>query len=278
MPGILLIGYDVEGLIEEVYEKWGDAYPNPEAVTRTFLDQAAEVHNKYDAPCTLFVLGEVLEKNAKSFHSPANSDLFDIQQHTYSHTRLKTVVEEYNGSVSVCPGGTLQEIKNDVTRASISLKEHFDIDCCGLCGPYGYYRGLSDRPDILSILHEIGIKYVRSYTRNQNDWGPLDFQVQPFWYAPQGFPDILELPGQDWQDCHFREIHGWEDIDGYLCHLKSGIDHITENNLTWSVSLHDFSSIRDDPQMTIVSGLIEYARKKHVRIASCKEYYEEIRS
>ena len=78
MPGTLIIGYDVEGLIKEVREGWGKIYSDPEAVTGIFL-----------------------------------------------------------------------------TKASFLLKKYLNVDCIGLSGPYGYYRGLSDRPEILLILKVI---------------------------------------------------------------------------------------------------------------------------
>lgn len=277
MSGTLLIGYDVEGLIEESRNKWGKAYSDPEAVTRIFLARATEVHHRYKAPCTLFVLGQVLEKNVRHFQELGDNDMFDIEQHTYSHIRLKTVVQEYNDTVKVFKGGTLQEIAEDVRKTSSLLKKYLNVNCLGLTGPYGYYRGLSDEPEVLQILQDAGIRFVRTYARNERDWQPVSLDVQPFWYKPQGFPEILEISGQDWQDCIYRDVHGWENTGTYLSHLKSSLDYIATHDLTWSPCFHDFSSIRDDPKMSIICGLIEYARKKHVRIISCKEYYQETR-
>lgn len=277
MPGTLLIGYDVEGVIKEIREKWGKAYSDSEAVTRIFLTRGAEVHHRYKAPCTLFVLGQALEQNVKHFQELAGDDMFDIQQHTYSHILFKTVVEE-NTTARVFKGGTLQEITQDVRKASSLLRKYLNVDCIGLSGPYGYYRGLSDKPEVLQILQDVGIRFVRTYARNEHDWQPVSFDVQPFWYKPQGFPRILEIPAQDWQDCIYREIHGWENTEGYLSHLRRSLDYVAKHNLSWSICLHDFSSIRDDPEMSIISGLIEHAQKKHVRIMSCKEYYRETMS
>ncbi len=277
MPGTLLIGYDVEGLVQEVREKWGDAYPHPEAVTQMFLAKAAEVHRCYQAPCTLFVLGEILERNERHFLPLRQDGLFDIEQHTYSHLRLKTVVENRDHGLNVYKGGTLDEIARDVSRASQTLRERLDLDCPGLCGPYGYYRGLSDRPDLLEVLHRLGIRFVRTYARNEHDWGPVSFDVQPFFYELQGFPDILEIPAQGWQDCHYRDSIGWKNVKGYIAYLESCLDRVAAQDLTWSVCLHDFSSIREDPDLSIVSELIQYAHQKQVRILSCKKYYQEAR-
>ncbi len=275
MPGILLIGYDVEGLVEEVRERWGDAYPDPEAVTSAFLRRAADVHHSYGAPCTLFVLGRVLEQNLQHFQQLAGDDIFDIQQHTYSHIRLKTVVEQYDDVTNVYRSGNLFEIEQDIMKASRLLSQYLDASCVGLSAPYGYYRGLSDKPEVLEIIRDAGILYVRAYSRNEHDWGPVALDVQPFAYTAQGFPRILELPGQDWQDCHYREVYGWTNIDRYVSHLQSTLDYVAARNLTWSICLHDFSSIRDDAKMSIVCRMIEHAQRSHIRIMSCTEYYRE---
>ena len=278
MPGTVLIGNDVEGLITEILELWGKAYPDPKAVTRIFLARTADVHRRYKAPCTLFVLGQVLEQNVKHFQKLVNDDIFDIQQHTYSHILLKTVLVEENNSVTVVPGGSLEEITKDIRKASSLFKKYLNDDCIGLAGPYGYYRGLSDRPDVLQILQDAGIRFVRMYARNEHDSQPVSFDAQPFWYKPQGFPDILEIPAQDWQDCIYRGRYGWEGIEGFLSHLKSSLDYVAKHDLTWSACFHDFSTIRDDPEMSIICGLIEHARKNHIRIMSCNEYYQETMS
>ncbi len=79
---------------------------------------------------------------------------FDFQQHTYSHVLLKTVVvkDKNNSAYSRRPhekyveGGSLKVIRKEVKMANNSLKKYLDVTCQGIRGPYGYYRGLSDRP------------------------------------------------------------------------------------------------------------------------------------
>ena len=42
------------------------------------------------------------------------------------------------------------------------------------------------------ILQDNGIRWARTYGRDYRDCQPTPFTVQPFFYADQGFPDILE--------------------------------------------------------------------------------------
>ncbi len=260
----LLIGYDVES-------------PEPD-ITRAFLKKLLEVHTKYDVPWTMFVVGRTLEGSVDAFKEVAESPLADIQQHTYSHMLLKTVVIENEDGVNIFRSGTLEQIEEEVRKTNELLKLHLNIDCIGLTGPYCYYRGLADRLDILEILHQNGIRFTRTYGRNEHDWQPVSFDIQPFYYEPQGFPDILEFPIQGWQDVSWREKYGWDKIDEYIASLKDNIDYVVEKKLTYSYATHDWSSIRNNPDMDIIRALIEYAQERGVRITSYKEYYEEMES
>ena len=257
---VLLIGYDVEKL---------DA---PE-VTRAFLEKAEEVHREH--PCTLFLVGKVIENNARDLEKLAANPMFDFQQHTYSHCLLKTVCMERDGKITVYKGVSLQEIEDEVGRTSELLKKYFGRECLGLTGPWGYYRGLADRPDILEILHRLGIGFTRTYARDHHDFQPVAFDIQPFWYEPQGFGDMLEFPLHGWQDVYWREINGWENVSGYTNYLLECLDYIADRDLAWSHGSHDWSSVRNDPDMTIIRSLLQAADRRSVTVLSYLDYYEE---
>jgi len=263
----LLIGYDVE-----------NQDPNND-VTKTFLKTVSRLHRELNAPCTLFICGRTLENNVDDFKKVKSeySDLLDLQQHTYSHVLLKTVFQENEKGKTMFRGGTLDQIREEVKKPIEMMKQLLDVDCIGLTGPYGYYRGLSDRPDILEILHGLGIRFTRTFARNQFDWQPLSFKVQPFWYDVQGFDDMLEIPVQGWQDCILRDEIGWENTEGYLNEVKKNLDYIAKNNLVWGYVQHDWSSIKGDPDMSIIRGMIEYARSIGVELKSYIQFYLEMK-
>ena len=262
----LLIGYDVE--TQDVKSE----------ATKQFLKVAPKLHKELNAPCTFFICGRTLENNLEEFKQvkAEYGDLIDFQQHTYSHVLLKTVFQENEHGKTLFRSGTLEQIREQVKRPIELLKEHLNVDCIGLTGPYGYYRGLSDRPDILEILHELGIHFTRTYARNERDWQPVAFEIQPFWYEPQGFPDMLEFPVQGWQDCIMRGEIGWDNRDGYLNHIRRDLDYIAEHDLVWGYVQHDWSSIRGDADMSITRGMIEYAHKIGVELKSYLEFYKEL--
>jgi peptidoglycan/xylan/chitin deacetylase (PgdA/CDA1 family) len=257
----LMIGYDVE------------AHGNP-AVTRAFLDAAFALHTELNAPCTLFLLGKVVEQNAEQLEPFVGHPLFDLQQHTYSHKLFKTVcMEDDSGKVTVYRGASLAEVEEDVARGRDVMIRLLGVDPIGVCGPYNYYRGLSDRPDILEVLHRHGIRFLRTYGRNERDYQPTPFSVQPFWYAPQGFPDMLELPIQGYQDYYLRWMVGWDDIHLYIQRLMRHVRAVAQRNLAWSYCQHDGSN-RGDPQMTIIRALIGEARNLGMDVLSHRQFYD----
>lgn len=261
----LLLGYDVE-------------VSDPESeITRTFLKKAMEVHTRFDAPCTLFTVGVTLLNNEEAFKEAAErSDLFDIQSHTYSHCLLKTVCQDRDGEITVWKGGSISDIEEEIRLSVNVTRDLLGIEVMGICGPWCYYRGLSDRPDVLEVLHNHGFRFTRTWGRNEKDWQPVDLSVQPLWYAPQGFSDMLEIPVHGWQDCIWREERGWADTQAFLAYQCGLIDEAVANNLTLSLCAHDWSSIREDPHMTIVSSILSHASERGMRIMSYREYYKSL--
>ena len=268
----LLMGYDTENYVDPSLKHkvdWG--------VTVNFLSKMKRVHEELKAPCTLFIVGKLLEEPSvlKGLRELAGSPLFDLQQHTYSHQRLKTVVENDGKKITVFEGAPLEKIREEVNLARKILQEKLGVHSSGITGPFGYYRGLSDRPDVLRVLHDVGIRFTRTYLRNENDWGPLSIEAQPFTYEPQGLPDILEIPAQGWQDVHYFWTHGWDKREDLLRCNKKLVDEIAEKDLVWSVCQHDFSSCQEDPEMSYTKELLSYAQSKGVTVTSHKAYYEK---
>jgi len=264
--GAMLIDYDVEWRAE------GD-------VTPRFLEQARSLHDRLGAPATLFVVGQTLERWVPQFQAITADPLFDIQQHTYSHQLLKTVYIEDGRSVRVMRGVSVEETRAEVRTTSALLAEHLGVQCIGLTGPWCYYRGLRDRPDILKVLWEEGIRFTRTDGRNEHDWHPVSMDLQPYWYDALGFPDVLEIPIHGWHDCVIRdEVLGWENVDGYVDSVRPYIDRAAAEDIVFSLCQHDWSSIRADPQMQGTEALIRYAQNQGLRIMSYRAYYEECKA
>jgi len=259
----MLIGYDVEAR-------------GADDVTPRFLEQGRTLHNRLGVPATLFVVGQTLEQWLPEFQAVAVDPLFDMQQHTYSHQLLKTVYIDDGKSIRVVQGVSLEETRQEVRKTNELLHRHLGIECVGLTGPWCYYRGLRDRPDILQVLWEEGIRFTRTDGRNEHDWHPVSIDLQPYWYQALGFPDMLEIPIHGWHDCVIRaEVLGWEDLEGYVESVKPYIDRAAAEDKVLSLCQHDWSSIRADPQMHATETLICYAKAHGMRFMTYRAYYQE---
>jgi peptidoglycan/xylan/chitin deacetylase (PgdA/CDA1 family) len=259
----LLIGYDVESSTDS-------------DTVRRFLTKVEEIHRDLSVPATFFLVGKVVENNSQELVDLGRRcELFDYQQHTYSHMLLKTVCMDDGKKVTIVKAGSVEQVDDEVAHANRVLKEKLGVEGCGLTGPWGYYRGLSDRPDLLEILKRNGIGFARTWARDQNDYQPVSFDIQPFWYEPQGYPDILEFAIHGWQDVHWRNVYGWENLDGYLGMLRETVDMVASRGIVWSYGTHDWSSLRSDPEMSIMKGLMEHALNQGLRIVDYKTYYLE---
>jgi len=268
-PHLLLFGYEVTSS-----DKSRPGVPGP------FLMQAARLHAELDIPCTFFVRGELLGPYQADFQRARDllGDLADFEQATWSGALLKTICQQNHQGVQVFPAPPLETCCDEIARTSETMLRTLGIQPTGLAAPLGAYRGLSDRPDILHRLAALGINFLRSHTRNFRDWYPLAFEVQPYRYAPQGVPQILEIPGQGWPDHILRETLGRDDPDRYVRQVKKDLDYVAAKGLVWSFVQQDWTSIADDPEMRRTRLILEYARERGFKMQTHRAFAEAFRT
>lgn len=275
MNGTLLIGYDVERIPGRVPgEKWV-GQPLPHNTAEIFLEAVVRIHRQVGVPATLFVVGCNIERLRPQLEACLASGLFEIAQHTHEHYPLKTVVEESPDNVYL-PGLSFDRIEEQLARPVELLQRHLGVRCRGVTAPYSYYRGLADRPDILGLISRHGMSYVRSYGRNSRDYFPLDWDVQPFWYARQGFPDLLETPMQGWIDAQWRREHGWQNWYLYHDYLQEQVDRVGASELCWSHCQHDWTSTLYDEPLDWTRKFLQYAAER-LQILTHSDFYERLR-
>ncbi|MFH1731458.1 MAG: polysaccharide deacetylase family protein [Planctomycetota bacterium] len=233
MSGTILCGYDVESVGRG---------------TMGFLEGAAALHEELGVPWTIYLTGQTVEACGDAIRPMVDDPRLTVGQHTYSHMLLKSVYMAPGDGKPVhgtCPnhfqkGGTLEEIRDQIAKTQALIRDVLGVASCGMTGPWGYYRGLVDRPDILQILADNGIRWIRANARDCRDCQPTPFTEQPFFYADQGFPDILELGVQGYQDDFYWDRfddrrHG----DTYQDYLFATLKEVAANDWVWSVCSHD---------------------------------------
>ena len=273
MSGTILMGYDVETASES---------------TKGFLEGAQELHQKHDVPWTIYLTGQTIEARTDNIKRVADDPLLTIAQHTYNHVLLKSIYmtpgdgKPIHGDeqTAFVAGGTLEQIREEIESTQQMLKERIGVECRGLTGPWGYYRGLADRPDILQILEDSGIRWIRTYARDDRDCQPTPFSVQPYFYRQHGFPEILELGVQGYQDDFYWDRfddrrHG----DTYQDYLYATLKEVAHNDWVWNLGSHDHDTATKarffETKGKWLEDFIVRARDLNIRFVGPEDYYTE---
>jgi peptidoglycan/xylan/chitin deacetylase (PgdA/CDA1 family) len=153
----ILMGYDAEAAAigEGLACLAGPGFPQYEPAlhsesTARALEVLATVHGELGVPATLFVCGRTLVHAFDSLERASSTGLFDVQQHTYSHILFRDV--EYSpspGKVAVIPASPPVAIREELAATSDLIRRLLGHEVVGLRTPFGFYRGLRDRPDLL---------------------------------------------------------------------------------------------------------------------------------
>jgi peptidoglycan/xylan/chitin deacetylase (PgdA/CDA1 family) len=278
----LLIGYDTESAAvgEGLARFIGPEVPQYRAAldpdsTRRGVALLERLHRELEAPCTFFVCGRTLLHALDAFEPIAASPLFDIQQHTYSHVVFRDVRYQAEGAEAeaVIPETPHVALHEELRFTSDLLRRYLGRDCIGVRTPFGYYRGLRDRPDLLEIVRDTGHRFVTSWGRNEENGNPTPW-VQPFRYEEEGYGDLLEIPFQFWLDGVWFDVHGYDQGAEFGRALRGAIDEIAEQDLVFATAFHEWVALEADEEGTRwIRTLIEHARERGVEIKSYAEYW-----
>ena len=123
-------------------------------------------------------------------------------------------------------------------------------------------------------LHRHGIRFLRTYARDARDWLPVPFDVQPFWYAQQGFADVLECCVQGYQDdfC-YASAHPDKPVEGYWKFLMDSLDELAGTDMVHSFCAHDGSSTSEE-KLGRLRDFYARAQELGYEIINYCEFYE----
>jgi peptidoglycan/xylan/chitin deacetylase (PgdA/CDA1 family) len=271
MPGTILFGVDVESASD---------------ASAGFAQYAEELFRELNTPVTWYLTGKTLELYPDVFRRLKGHPLIELQAHTYSHTLLKTVLTQLSEGRPIGPatkwemtrGGSVEEIDRDLGKCQDVFEKVLGRRAAGLTGPWAYYRGLGDRPDLLEIADRHGFKILRTFGRDERDSQPVPLEWQPFFYEVQGFPHILEILIHDYQDDYmWRSFARPEAGESYLDHLKQVADGVAQRDLTWSLCSHDHgcqSRETFEKRGSWFRGIIQYAKGLDIRFLTASQFYQ----
>jgi hypothetical protein len=273
MPGTILFGIDVESASEH---------------SAGFAKHARALFEELQTPVTWYLTGMTIERYPHMFRETDGNSLIELQAHTYRHILLKTVLMKIPEGLCIHDstdwymnrGGTPEEIDEDIGKCQQVFERVLGRRATALTGPWGYYRGLGDRPDLLEIVHRHGFRILRTFGRNEDDGQPVPLEWQPFFYRVQGFPEVLECMIHDYQDeFYWRAFAQPKEGESYADHLKQVAQQVAERDLTWSLCSHDHGCAT--PEGFEEKGrwfreIIRYAKGLGIRFLKVSDYYEEM--
>ena len=278
----ILVGYDTEtAAVGEALSRFTESPHFPRYALaldpRTCgeaLELLTDLHADVGVPATLFVCGRTLLHALEPVRAAQRSGLFDVQQHTFSHVPFKDIVYSPGpglvGTIAASPPAALLE---ELAFTSRLLSEHLGVECVGLRTPFGYHRGLRERPDLLEIVRGAGLRYVTSWGRNEHNGNPTPW-VQPFAYAEEGYPEILELPFQFWLDVVWFDQHGYDSGAALLEALRGAVDEVAERDLVYGACFHDWVALAsDERRVGWLRGFLRYAVERGVEVTTYTEYW-----
>jgi len=164
------------------------------------LAAIASIHRRLDAPATIFVTGEVVERDSQKLMQIINEapDLWDVNSHGYRHRRI---IHKPPWSL---PDPTPELIHEEITKGIKTVREVLDRPCRGFRPRTGAGAGFRGCPDALTAMAEVGASWSSAYIRSTfADAIPADF-YGPFTYKPDGYSEITELPAHGWADCFLK--------------------------------------------------------------------------
>jgi hypothetical protein len=129
---------------------------------------------------------------------------------------------------------------------------------------------------MLEVVSDCGIHFISSWGRNAEGGNPTPMSVQPYWYAEQGYPDLLEIPFQGWLDGTWFEEFGIDRGREYAEVLVASADEAAQADGVYGACFHDWAQIRyGEAETRWVNRLLSHCRTAGIPLASYADYYQE---
>jgi peptidoglycan/xylan/chitin deacetylase (PgdA/CDA1 family) len=237
---------------------------------------------RHRARATFFLVGRLLEVAGSEYRDLLAGH--DVQCHTYAHHLI-----HQGHPLSDSP----EEVEEGLRRGLDLIEEWFGYRPVGLCAPGGSRTGLRGQPEILRIVWDNGIRFVKADNLGSPETPMLPSRIHPYTYAEDGYPDLWELPGIGWH-CTLTLPRGpvgdWPPravVPGgprvghppltpqdHLAWVRQELDYVRAQGYQFSPSWHPWSLYRFDPQMHVVDFLLDYAAEKGMAVRTYREVWE----
>jgi peptidoglycan/xylan/chitin deacetylase (PgdA/CDA1 family) len=262
--------YPRREIVEWNYEKG-----NLDEATKRYAVEAAKIVKEFGAVLHFFCVGRVLEQPNVDWLKQLAANGHPIGNHTYDHVHMKaTKPQDLQFRFARAPwlveGLTAAEIiERNIRITTTALKTRAGIDVNGFRTPGGFGNGLSDRPDLQTMLLDQGFKWVSSkypsHPTGMMSQPPSEevldaivkaqAEAQPFVY-PTG---LVEVPMSPISDVGAFRSARWP-IESFLLAIRRGVAWAIERRAVFDFLAHPSCLVVEDPEFRTIRLICELVR------------------
>ena len=237
----------------------------------------AEVHLRHRAPATFFIVGRLAQAAGARLREILDHDLFELESHSSTHQNMLAIRDD--GAA----------VRRELVDSKAVVEDLFGREVIGFTAPGGSDRGFLGETRLLEALWEAGYRYVRTLSWQPGNLAPAPL-TQPFWFADDGFPKLLEISAHAWHDNILTgqpSAAAWPPALpwGYPARTPAtarevyqayapGIEHVRDQGLlTYSPCFHPWSIHRIDRGAGQIDLLLDHARRAGLTLTSCGDVY-----
>ena len=240
----------------------------------------AEVHLRHRAPATFFIVAQLAVAAGARLREILDHKLFELESHSYTHDNMIAIRDD------------AAAVRRELVDSKRVIEDLFGREVIGFTAPGGFANGFLGERRLLEAVWEAGYRYVRTVSWQPNNMAPAPL-TQPFWFADDGFPELLEISAHAWHDNILTgqpSATAWPPALpwGYPSRLPTtgrevyeayapGIEHARDRGLlTYDPCFHPWSIYRVDKGAGQIDLLLQHARGAGLTLAACGDVYRRL--
>jgi peptidoglycan/xylan/chitin deacetylase (PgdA/CDA1 family) len=248
--------------------------------TKKYAAEACRRLKTHGGVCHCFAVGRVFEQENVDWLKDIVKAGHPVGNHTYDHVnvrarRLEELQFRFQRAPWLVEGRTPAEvIRENVRLTSAAMKSRLGVAPAGFRTPGGFADGLADRPDIQTLLADLGFSWVSSkYPAHPNSRpgtppgedvfaGIVKAQreAQPFVY-PRG---LVEVPMSPISDIGAFRGGRWP-LEAFLKAVRLALEWAIEERAVFDFLGHPSCLYVVDPEfktLELIAGLVGKAGKR----------------
>ena len=267
--------YPRRGMMEWDYQKG-----NLDEATKQYTVQATKLVKERGGVIHSFCVGRVLEQANIEWLQQISEDGHPIGNHTYDHVNVLAMTPEktqfrFQRSPWLVKGKTAAEvIRHNIQITTTAMQQRAGITPAGFRTPGGFYKGLSERPDVQNMLLDLGFKWISSkyppHKRGEPNQEPTadvyqsivkaQAAAQPFVY-PSG---LIEIPMSPISDVTAFRSTFWK-REYFLKAIRQSVEWAIETGGVYDFLCHPSCMVVEDPKFETFKMICDLVEQSNGR-------------